>query len=68
MFQSQEIPKRLPPSQTAERFIIRLPDGLRDRIARVAKQNRRSMNQEIVLHLLRAMGDDNGANLEVLHG
>lgn len=49
------------PSQLADRFQLRLPDGLRDRIARVARQNMRSMNQEIVFQLLRAMGDDNDA-------
>jgi hypothetical protein len=42
------MPKKLPPSQTAERFIVRLPDGMRDRIARAAKDNNRSMNQELV--------------------
>lgn len=36
------------PSQTQDRFIVRLPDGLRDRIAVAAKANGRSMNSEIV--------------------
>ncbi|WP_454914962.1 Arc family DNA-binding protein [Xanthobacter sediminis] len=39
------------PSQTQDRFIVRLPDGLRDRIAEAAKANGRSMNSEIV-HVL----------------
>lgn len=39
------------PSETQERFIIRLPDGMRDRIAEEAKKNGRSMNAEIV-HVL----------------
>lgn len=34
-----------------ERFIVRLPDGLRDTIRATAEQNRRSMNSEIVLAL-----------------
>ena len=42
------------PSDVAERFMLRLPDGLRDRIREVAARNRRSMNSEIVLHLERA--------------
>ena len=36
------------PSQTAERFQIRLPDGLRDRIKTYAEKHGRSMNTEIV--------------------
>lgn len=39
------------PSQTQDRFIVRLPDGLRDRIALEAKANGRSMNSEIVAAL-----------------
>jgi hypothetical protein len=36
------------PSDLAERFQLRLPDGLRDRIAAAAKAEGRSMNAEIV--------------------
>ena len=36
------------PSQLAERFQVRMPTGLRDRIAKAAAQNRRSMNAEIL--------------------
>lgn len=39
------------PSQLAERFQIRLPDGLRDRIRNAAAENNRSMNAEIVAAL-----------------
>lgn len=39
------------PSEQQERFIIRLPDGMRDRIAEEAKKNNRSMNAEIVHRL-----------------
>lgn len=39
------------PSETQERFIVRLPDGMRDRIAAEAKANNRSMNAEIVARL-----------------
>ncbi len=39
------------PSETQERFIVRLPDGMRDRIAEEAKKNNRSMNAEIVARL-----------------
>lgn len=39
------------PSDTQDRFIVRLPDGMRDRIAELAKQNGRSMNTEVVKRL-----------------
>lgn len=40
-----------PPSRTADQFVVRLPDGMRDRIAQEAKSNNRSMNAEIVARL-----------------
>lgn len=40
-----------PPSRTADQFVLRLPDGMRDRIAEAAKANNRSMNAEIVARL-----------------
>jgi len=39
------------PSQLAERFQIRMPDGLRDALRRAAERNGRSMNTEIVKRL-----------------
>lgn len=41
----------LPPSRTAEQFVVRFPDGMRDRIAEAAKVAGRSMNAEIIHHL-----------------
>lgn len=46
------------PSETQERFIVRLPDGMRDRIAEAAKAAGRSMNSEIV-HRLQESFDEN---------
>lgn len=43
------------PSQTADRFMIRLPDGWRDVIKAEAAKNRRSMNNEIVEAIATAM-------------
>ena len=43
------------PSQTADRFIVRMPNGLRDQLRDIAASNRRSMNSEIVLMLERAL-------------
>lgn len=36
------------PGRGSEQFVLRLPDGMRDRIAKAAKRNGRSMNTEIV--------------------
>lgn len=36
------------PSQQQDKFVLRLPDGLRDRIKNVAANNNRSMNAEVV--------------------
>ncbi len=50
-------------SRTADKFVVRLPDGLRNKIAEIAKKNHRSMNSEIVrcldLQLLGAEETDN---------
>ncbi|NTA48011.1 Arc family DNA-binding protein [Agrobacterium tumefaciens] len=45
------------PSELAERFQIRLPPGLRDRIKATAEANGRSMNTEIVSTLEEAYPD-----------
>lgn len=39
------------PSELAERFQVRLPEGMRDRIREAAERNNRSMNAEIVARL-----------------
>jgi hypothetical protein len=39
------------PSRTLDKFILRLPNGMRDAIAASAKRNSRSMNAEIILRL-----------------
>ncbi|MBN9334909.1 Arc family DNA-binding protein [Devosia sp.] len=43
----------------AEKYIVRFPDGMRDRLRQQAKANRRSMNSEIVHHLDRALAAEN---------
>lgn len=42
------------PSQTQDRYIVRFPDGMRDKIQEEAKANNRSMNAEIVARLERS--------------
>jgi hypothetical protein len=39
------------PAQSLEKFIVRLPEGMRDAIGVAARKNRRSMNAEIVARL-----------------
>ena len=39
------------PSQKQDKFTVRFPDGMRDKIAEIAKKNNRSMNSEIILAL-----------------
>jgi hypothetical protein len=43
------------PSEEAERFNVRMPQGLRDRLRTSAEDNRRSMNAELIFHLDRAL-------------
>jgi|SRR5208282_5575356 len=40
--------RKLYPSEQQDRLIIRFPDGMRDRIAALAKANGRSMNAEVI--------------------
>lgn len=44
-------PNNEAPSQSADKYIVRFPDGMRDRIAEAAKTNNRSMNAEIIARL-----------------
>jgi muconolactone delta-isomerase len=39
------------PSEKADRFMVRLPDGMRDRLKEAAKANNRTMNAEVVARL-----------------
>lgn len=47
-------------SRTADKFVVRLPDGMRERIAEVARTHHRSMNSEIIARLEKSLveGDD----------
>lgn len=38
-------------SRIADKFVVRMPDGMRERIAEISKTNHRSMNSEILLQL-----------------
>lgn len=45
-----EIPTRT--GRGTDQFVLRLPPGLRDTLKRQAADNQRSLNAEIVFHLL----------------
>lgn len=47
-------------SRTADKFVVRLPDGMRDRIAEVARNQHRSMNSEIIARLENSLQNDTG--------
>lgn len=51
------------PSETQERFIVRFPDGMRDRISEAAKAGHRSMNAEIVARIRRSFELDEAGNV-----
>lgn len=42
----------------AEKFVIRLPDGMRDCIAGVSRRNHRSMNSQIVAYLNESLSNN----------
>lgn len=44
-------------SRTADKFVVRLPDGMREQIAEVAREHHRSMNSEIIARLERSLLD-----------
>lgn len=47
--------KHLPTSRTSDQFVARFPDGMRAKIKALAATNGRSMNQEIIILLRRAI-------------
>jgi hypothetical protein len=54
-----------PPGRGSDQFVLRMPDGMRDKIALAAKARGRSMNAELVDRLEKSMDDsDNLKDLE----
>ncbi|MQT47819.1 Arc family DNA-binding protein [Pseudomonas helleri] len=57
-------------SRTADKFVVRLPDGMRERIAEVARNHHRSMNSKIIARLEQsliqegALGDEPSLRLD----
>ena len=55
-----------PAGRGSDQFVIRFPEGMRDRIANLAAANGRSMNAELIDRLEKSMVDsDNLKDLEV---
>ncbi|CAH0154286.1 hypothetical protein SRABI05_00624 [Agrobacterium fabrum] len=44
-------------NQNSEKFIVRMPTGLREQLRALACANRRSMNAEVVFQLERLVAD-----------
>lgn len=57
-----------PPSRTQRKFVVRMPDGMRERIAALAKKNQRTMNAEIVLRLRSTLEKDEKIEDQVAAG
>jgi predicted DNA-binding protein len=55
-----------PAGRGSDQFVIRFPEGMRDRIAKLAAANGRSMNAELIDRLEKSMDDsDDLKDLEV---
>lgn len=52
-------------SRTADKFVVRLPDGMRERIADVARNHHRSMNSEIIARLEQSMLQEGSLDAEL---
>lgn len=52
-------------SRAADKFVVRLPDGMRERIAVVARDHHRSMNSEIIARLERSLNDPTQAEEDI---
>lgn len=50
--------KPRPALQAQDKFVIRLPEGMRDQIARAAEEAGRSMNAEIVYRLAKSLQEE----------
>jgi plasmid stability protein len=59
-------PKPPAPSDLADKFMLRMPDGMRDRLKDEATRNNRSMNAEIVARLERTISEEDQMKLREL--
>lgn len=54
-------------SRTADKFVVRLPDGMREKIADVSRLAHRSMNSEIIARLEESLEADAGTSITDLN-
>lgn len=47
-------------SRTADKFVLRMPDGMRDQMAELAKNHNRSMNSEMITRLQKSLDEASG--------
>jgi hypothetical protein len=63
------MPRKMPaPSDVADKFMLRMPEGMRDRIAEEAAKNKRSMNAEIVARLEETFQADDRYSVKQIQG
>lgn len=46
-------------SRSADKFVVRFPEGMRDRVQEIAKESHRSMNSEIIARLQDSLSETN---------
>ncbi|OLF53909.1 Arc family DNA-binding protein [Pseudomonas chlororaphis] len=51
-------------TEAVDRFFLRLPEGLRQTLKRIAKKNRRSLNAEIVARMERSLAGPHSRDLD----
>lgn len=51
-------------SRTADKFVVRLPDGMREKVAEMARSHHRSMNSEIIARLERSLQEEGLVDME----
>lgn len=51
-------------SRTADKFVVRLPEGMRERISDVARDHHRSMNSEIIARLEQSLVQEGALDAE----
>lgn len=50
-------------SRHADKFVLRMPDGMRERTNVIAAENGRSMNRELIARIERSFTEDSAADL-----
>lgn len=51
-------------SRTADKFVVRLPDGMREKVAEMARGHHRSMNSEIISRLEKSLQEEGFIDME----